>query len=137
MNDPHLEFERDRNRDYLRVVGRASNVRIKGVDARRLSSDWGPLLGRVSLSPTASDDQQFYVGPRPALLPDGTRVVSWVAPAASVLFSGAHSWKGQQVRVKRRPRQAGTPVWRPPRGRKGLAQSRLQGRGLRTLHGAG
>jgi len=110
MNDPHLEFERDRNRDYLRVVGRASNVRIKGVDARRLSSDWGPLLGRVSLAPTASDDQQFYVGPRPALLPDGTRVVSWVAPAASVLFSGAHSWKGQQVRVKRRFKTDATDV---------------------------
>lgn len=110
MSDPHLAFERERNRDYLRVLGSTNTIRIKGVDPRRLSSDWGPLLGRVSLTPTARDDQQFYVGPRPAVLPDGTRVVSWVAPAASILFSSARSWRDQEVRVKRRFKTDATDV---------------------------
>lgn len=101
MTDPHLAFERQRNAEYLRAEDASSGQSIKGVDSRKLARDWGPLLGRVSFA-SDGEDQEYYIGPRPAILPDGTRVLSWVAPAAEMLFSRAATWEGQRIRVKRR-----------------------------------
>ena len=102
MTDSNLDYEREMNRAYQRAVDERSAVRVQGVDSRKLAADWGPLLGRVSLVPSTCDDQEFYVGPMPALLPNGVRVVSWVAPASAAFFTGTASWEGQKIRVKRR-----------------------------------
>lgn len=97
-----LMFEQERNKDYITTLGRQKIYRIKGVDMRTLTQEWGPLLGRVALEDSSRDDAEFYVGPRSAILDGQVRVVSWVSPAAAVLFDSGTSWQGQQVRVKRR-----------------------------------
>lgn len=95
-----LDFERQMNADYLRLLDQRAHYPVAG-QAKRSADPWGCLTARVRLSPSPNDDSEFYIGPRALPSLQGVRVVSWAAEAAAVHFQGLSQWNDQRVLVRR------------------------------------